>query len=278
MVSIDKIAITTQNLRPYLNECGYSNDLIREDYIYSDSSGSEHNVPIASFAYPSHDARDACIAAIDKDLLEEPTFESLANECRNIGAPILFICCRKQLQWWKLESSGVVREDTIPAAKVQSFFKERKEDFSPETIYRAKNLARVHSAYQRKFVDEGLMPVLENEMGDRLADLLKNMLRVLDVRLDIPQVDTQLTRWMFRCVFWLLGAKILQDKKVERFIRLDLEDVPTVLERVNRHYGVKNGLVFKTKREQRALEAASRIVKQFSSLNNMTIESLARVY
>jgi len=107
-------------------------------------------VPIAGFAYPSHDARDACIAAIDGDLLEEPTFESMANECRDIGAPLLFFCCREELQWWTLKSSGVVREDTIPAAKVSSFFTEHQEDFSPESIYRAKNLSRVHSEYQLK--------------------------------------------------------------------------------------------------------------------------------
>jgi hypothetical protein len=104
------------------------------------------------------------------------------------------------------------------------------------------------------------------------------MLRILDEKLGIPQVNTQLSRWMFRCVFWLLAAKILQDKKVENFIRLDLEDVPAVLERVNRHYGVKDGLTFKTEDEKHALEASSRIVKRFSSLNNLTIESLAHIY
>ena len=259
-------------------KCGYKGDLIQEDYAYSDSSGYERIVPIAGFAYPSHDARDACIAAIDGNLLEEPTFESRANECRDIGAPLLFFCCREELQWWTLKSSGVVREDTIPAAKVSSFFTEHQEDFSPESIYRAKNLSRVHSEYQLKFVDRGLMPILEHEMGNRLADLIKNMLRILDEKLGIPQVNTQLNRWMFRCAFWLLGAKILQDKKVKNFIRLDLEDVLAVLERVNRHYGAKDGLVFRTKREQRALEAASSVVKQFSSLNNLTIESLAHVY
>jgi len=202
----------------------------------------------------------------------------MANECRNIGAPVLFICCKKELQWWALKSSGVVREDTIPAAKVSNFFIKHKEDFSPESIYRAKNLSRVHSKYQLNFVDKGLMPVLEHEMGERLADLVKNTLRTLDEKLGIPQLDTQLNRWMFQSVFWLLGAKILQDKYVDRFIRLNLEDVPAVLERVNRHYGKKDGLAFRTKREQRALEAAASVVKQFSSLSNMTIESLAHVY
>ena len=257
-------------------KCGYKGDLIQEDYAYSDSSGYERIVPIAGFAYPSHDARDACIAAIDGDLLEEPTFESMANECRDIGAPVLFFCCRKELQWWTLKSSGVVREDTIPAAKVSSFFTEHQEDFSPESIYRAKNLSRVHSEYQLKFVDRGLMPILEHEMGNRLADLIKNMLRALDDKLGSPK-EIKLKRWMFQCAFWLLGAKILQDKKVKGFIKLDLEDVPAVLEKVNQHYGAKEPLVFKTN-QKCALEAASSVVKQFSSLNNLTIESLAHVY
>ena len=235
-------------------------------------------MPIAGFAYPSHDARDACIAAVDRDLLAEPTFESVANECRDIGAPILFICCKKQLQWWTLKSSGVMREDTIPAAEVSSFFNKHKKDFSPESIYRAKNLSRVHSEYQLKFVDQGLMPVLEHEMGDRLAGLIKNMLGALDDELGRPPKDIKLKRWMFQCAFWLLCAKILQDKKVKRFIRLDLEDMPAVLERVNRHYGAKKRPVFETRRQHRALEAASKFVKCFSSLNNLTIESLAYVY
>ena len=252
--------------------------MISEDYTYSDRLGDEHNVPIAGFAYPSRDARDACIAAIDGDLLEEPRFESMANECRCVGAPILFICCRKQLQWWSLTSKGAELRDTVSSDQVGSFFKQHREDFSPESIYRAKNLARVHSKYQLTFVDKDLMPVLEHEMGERLANLVKNMLRVIDEKLGIPQGDVQLKRWMFQSVFWLLGAKILQDKKVPGFIRLDLEDVPVVLERVNRHYGAKDGPAFRTTRQRHALEAAASQVKQFSSLNNMTIESLAHVY
>ncbi|MBW8014622.1 MAG: N-6 DNA methylase [Planctomycetes bacterium] len=275
---VSKKTITTRNLRSYLGKCGYSDDLLGKDYIYSDAKGCEHKVPIAGFAYPSRDARDACIAAVDRELLEEPAFESVANECRNIGSPVLFICCKKELQWWTLRSSSVELEDTILAEDVSDFFIKHKEEFSPESIYRAKNLSRVHSKYQLTFVDQGLMPVLEHEMGERLADLVKNMLRILDEKLGIPKVDVKLTRWMFQSVFWLLGAKILQDKKVDGFIRLDLEDIPTVLERVSRHYGVKDELVLRTQRQRRALKAAASKIKQFSSLSNVTIESLAHVY
>ena len=103
---VNKNTITTRNLRSYLGKCGYRDDLLGEDYNYSDASGNELNVPIAGFAYPSRDTRDACIVAIDGDLLEEPRFERMANECRDVGAPVLFICCRKQLQWWSLTSKG----------------------------------------------------------------------------------------------------------------------------------------------------------------------------
>ena len=174
-------------------------------------------------------------------------------------------------------NGGILKAMGLYEKKVSSFFNKHKKDFLPESIYRAKNLSRVHSEYQLKFVDQGLMPILEHEMGNRLADLIKNTLRILDEKLGIPQINIQLNRWMFRCAFWLLGAKILQDKKVKNFIKLDLEDVPAVLERVNRHYGAKDGLAFRTEREQRALEAASSEIKQFSSLY-LIINELYKLY
>lgn len=272
------MAITTQNLRPYLQQCGYTADLIREDYSYADNSGQEYCAPIVGFAYPSYDCRNACITAIDAELLEAPAFESKAICCRDIGTPLLFICCRKELQWWSLTSKGVEFKERVPVNQIDHFFKHHHKEFSPESIYRAKNLSRVHSDYQLKFVDQGLMPVLEHEMGDRLADLIKNMLRVLDEKLGKPEKNIELQRWMFKCAFWLLGAKILQDKRVDRFINLNLEDISAVLQKVNQHYGAKEPLVFRTKRQMRALEETSKVVKRFSNLKNLTIESLAYVY
>jgi len=252
--------------------------LIQEKYSYADTSGQEQYVPIVGFAYPSYDARNACITAIDAELLEAPAFDTKAIHCRDIGSPLLFICCRKEFQWWSLTTKGVEFRERVSVNQIDIFFKQHRKEFSPESIYRAKNLSRVHSQYQLKFVDQGLMPALEHEMGDRLADLIKNMLGVLDDELGRPQQDIKLKRWMFQRAFWLLGAKILQDKKVKNFIKLDLEDISAVLERVNQHYGTKDGLIFRTKRQQRALEAASKLAKRFASLENLTIESLAYVY
>ena len=272
------MVIKAQNLRPYLKQCGYTDDLIQKDYSYADSSDQEHRAPIVGFAYPSYDCRNACITAIDAELLEAPAFESKAILCRDIGAPLVFICCGTEFEWWSLTTKGAEFKEKVSVNEIDNFFKQHREKFSPESIYRAKNLSRVHSEYQLGFVDRGLVPVLEHEMGNRLADLMQNMLRVLDDELGKPRKNVKLQRWLFQCAFWLLGAKVLHDKKVEKFIKLDLEDVPTVLERVNRHYGAEEPLVFGTKPQISALQAASKLVKRFSRLNNLTIESLAYVY
>ncbi|MFH1882658.1 MAG: N-6 DNA methylase [Planctomycetota bacterium] len=252
--------------------------MIQEKYSYADTSGQEHHVPIVGFAHPSYDARNACIAAVDVDISAEPTIEDLANRYRDVGAPLLFICCREELQCWDFTTQKANLYKKVSAEKICNFFDQNKEDFSPQKIFLARNLSHVSSKYQLEFVDQGLMSVLEHEMGRQLARLINNVLAVFDEKLGKIQKGVELKRWLFRCAFWLLGAKILQDKSVKDFIKLDLEDISAVLQKVNQHYGGRDGLVVGDKRQQRALEAASKLIKRFASLKNLTIESLAYVY
>jgi len=254
--------------------------LIQEKHSYADTSGQEHHVPIVGFAYPSYDARNACIAAVDVDISAEPTIEDLANRYRDVGAPLLFICCREELQCWDFTTQKANLYKKVSAEKICNFFDQNKEDFSPQRIFLARNLSHVSSKYQLEFVDrgQGFISVLEHEMGRQLARLINNVLAVFDEKLGRIQKGVELKRWLFRCAFWLLGAKILQDKSVKDFIKLDLEDISAVLRKVNQHYGRRDGLVVGDKRQQRALEAASKLIKRFASLKNLTIESLAYVY
>jgi type I restriction-modification system DNA methylase subunit len=273
------MAITTQNLRPYLQQCGYSNDLIREDYIYSDSSGCEHRAPIVGFAYPSYDCRNACITAIDAELLEAPDFESKAICCRDIGTPLLFICCRKELQWWSLTSKGVEFKERVPINQIDHFFKQHYKEFSPESIYRAKNLGRVNTKQQLEFVDIGLTPLLEHEMGERLGELMNRVLNLLRKGFTERQLEKrEIQRWIFRAGFWLLCAKILQDKKVPNFIRLDLNDIDKVIRAVSTHYGAKEKIEISTKKQRNVLENAAKEVDNFSSLQNLTTEAFGYMY
>ena len=105
-----------------------------------------------------------------------------------------------------------------------------EEDFAPDRIWRAKNLGNVDKAQQLHFVDAGLMPLLEHEMGERLGGLMRRVIGLLQNGFTEKQlVKNQNQRWIFRAAFWLLCAKILKDKGVRNFVRLDINDVDASL-------------------------------------------------
>ncbi len=274
---INKLAIKTQKLCPYLQECGYRSYQLRKNYAYTDSSGV-HSVPLVGFAHENYDARYACIAGLNVNSYKSPDLRSLVNSYSGLGAPVLFACCQKELQWWSLTTKGPELKESVSADKVANFFHVHKEDFSPERIYRAKTLGRLNSQYQLSFVDIGLMPILEEQMGEELAKLMRRMLDAIYYELGKPDLDKAMGQWLFRSSFWLLGAKILKDKLVKEFSDLNIDDVSETLERVHTHYNSDQPQFKVIQRKKKALESAAKIVKEFSSLANLTIESLAYVY
>ena len=44
----------------------------------------------------------------------------------------------------------------------------------------------------------------------------------------------------YRPVFWLLAGKVLHDKSVDNFKRIDLTNVDEVFDRIGRHHGETN--------------------------------------
>src|SRR4029079_7970694 len=106
----------------------------------------------------------------------------------------------------------------------------------PESIYRAKTRGLFEKGYQLSFVDAGLMPLVEEEIGAQLSRLVERA--VLDVRqgFSTDEISPELGRWLFQSVFWLLAAKILRDKGVPGFKSIDLADVDQVFSRVAEHY------------------------------------------
>lgn len=274
--AINTSVITTQQLRPYLQRCGYTDRQLRENYTYTDDS-VERTVPLAGF-HQTFDAREACVAGLDANSQESSRLEEKVADYTGLGAPILFACCQKELQWWKFTPQGPKIIDTVPADKLANFFNEHRKEFRPESIYRAKTLGRIDSHHQLSFVDIGLMPVLEEKMGQELAKLMGRMLNALHSELGSPNVDKKIGRWMFEAAFWLLAAKMLKEKGVEEFNDLDLEDIFETLRKVHNHYNAGQPSEKITNHQQQALQVAANIVKKFSSLANVTIESLAYVY
>jgi hypothetical protein len=250
---------------------------LQENYSYVDASGS-HQVHLAGFAHQTYDARSACVAGVDADLLTEQSVEKLVMDYRGFGAPILFTCCREELQWWSFTTKRPTLEDKVSADKVANFFNEHCEEFAPGNIYRAKTLGRLDPQYQLTFVDVGLMPLFEHEMGDHLSKLIRKMCDALHNEIGKPDINEDLGRWLFQSVFRLLAAKILTDKKVPEFSDLNMDDVSETLRKVHNHYNAGQPIDKVTPKQESGLKAAAKLLKKLGSLRHLTIESLAYVY
>lgn len=197
--------------------------------------------------------------------------------CRAIGAPLVFVCFQDTLQWWKQGTVSAEWLESIPAANVDKFFKAHQDKFSPEAVYRAKTWGRFRTAYQLSFVDVGLMPLVEEEVGEALGRLIERNVSDLKARLGWEEVTAAQGHWLLQTVFWLVSGKILRDKQVDAFADLDLTDVEEVFRRVATHYGTEP-FGAGSKNKLAALTESARTIDQFSSLTLTTTESLAYVY
>ena len=250
---------------------------MQENYAYVDASGS-HQVHLAGFAHQTYDARSACVAGVDTDLLTEQSVEKLVTEYRGFGAPILFTCCREELQWWSFTTQRPTLEEKVSVDKVANFFNEHCKEFAPGNIYRAKTFGRLNPQYQLTFVDVGLMPLFEHEMGDHLSKLIRRMCDALHNEIGKPDINEELGRWLFQSVFRLLAAKILTDKKVPEFSDLNMDDVSETLRKVHNHYNAGQPIDKVTPKQESGLKVAVKLLKKIDSLRHLTIESLAYVY
>ncbi|MFC1782117.1 class I SAM-dependent DNA methyltransferase [Planctomycetota bacterium] len=266
--------VTIQNLSSHLQRCGYHHPLLKQDFRYADLT-----VPLVGFADQTYDARSACIAIIDSSNTNKSNLEPLANQYRKLGAPLLFMCSGKTLQWCYFKTKGLQFQKPITSNQISNFFDEYRNDFAPQSIYRAKTIARLDPQQpQLRFVDVGLMPLLESEMGAQLAGLIKRMIQALHDSLGKPKIDQNKGKWLFQSAFWLLAARILKDKKVRGFLNINLKDPLETLQRVHHHYNAEQPPESYSKRQINALQAAANKLNDFGNLRNLTIESLAYVY
>ena len=229
--------------------------------------------PLVAFAQMPMDTRSSCIAVLTAN--HEP--RSAVEECRPLGAPVVFVCFFDTLQWWKQRTDSAEWIESIALDNVDSFFQEHQHEFSPEAVYRAKTLGRIRSEYQLSFVDLGLMPLVEEEVGEALSGLIERNVSRLKSRLGWNDVTDEQGHWLLKSVFWLVSGKILKDKQVPKFENLKLADVEDVFSRVAAHYGTQS---FQPGSRQKlaALQESASIIDQFSSLSLTTTESLGYVY
>ena len=181
-------------------------------------------VPYAAFAQYPTDARSACIAVVAES--SEP--RKAVEACRPLGAPIVFTCHQNTLQWWKQGTESAEWLESVPADNVENFFRANQDQFSPEAIYRAKTLGRIRTEYQLSFVDLGVMPLIEEEVGQELTKLISRNVASLKKRLGWDNLTGEQGQWVLQTVFWLVSAKVLRDKQVPGFESIVLSSIEDV--------------------------------------------------
>jgi len=181
------------------------------------------------------------------------------------------------LLWWTQRVGKAQFKESISEDRVEDFFKERKDDFSPNAIYRAKTWGRFRSKFQLSFVDAGLMPLIEEEVGTSLEQLIERNVTTTKSRLGWDAISEQQGHWLLKSVFWMVSAKILRDKEVPNFEQLDLLDVEAVFAALADHYGTP-AIPISSKAKHDALDLVAQDIARFSNLAMTTTEALAYVY
>jgi type I restriction-modification system DNA methylase subunit len=245
-----------------------------EDYTYYDKNG-QHQVGAVGFFGKAHNSSTACIAVIENGNANEEHVLSY----HSLGCPVVLACSGNFLQFWHYSGSDAVFKKKIGANNLDGFFRKQKEVFSPESIYRAKTIGRVKESYQLGFVDRGLMPAIEKQEGEYLADLMVRVINGLYNARNKPKMTDNMGKWLFQAAFWLIGAKILKDKKVESFTRLRISNIESLIGKVQKHYSAADRLDISKASQRKAMgKVAREIVEPVYSLSHITNESLAYVY
>lgn len=235
-------------------------------------------VPLVGFSHRPRDTRTACVSAIR-------TSDSLHRDlihARKTGAPLVFVQINERPQWdvWFQKGETPQKLWSHERGSLDQFFKAHKDEVTAEAIFRAKTLGRLQSQQQLTFVDAGTLEMVETEAGEQLCGLIERMMRTTGERLGLGNLhglDGKTSQWLVKANFWLLAARLLQDKNVSNFKRLDLSDIDTTFARVTKHYGAEMEQPLSQRRRD-ALGHAVQELKRHSSLALVSTETLAHVY
>lgn len=269
------LALPTE-LRPVhegLLSVGFSEDQLRANVLFPDGTTQPG---LLAFSDRPFDSRTAALVA----LVARQFTESDVAVARPLGAPLIFACLAGSYQVWKQGSERPRFLSSLTPSEVPGFFRQHAAALAPGAIYRAKTWARLDSAYQLDFVDAGLLPVIEEQAGEKLRSVIERVVGSTQTRLRWINPSDENGRWLLQATFWLLAAKILQDKAVPGFIRLALTDLDNVYDRLSKHYNSKSPRPVQVGGRQRraALEAAATDIQNLGHCGLVSTEALAYLY
>lgn len=267
--AVPAIANDAKALVPHLMKCGYADAQIARPFPIDKTS-----IDVVAFAGKPWDNWSACLAAVNL----HGDSKASAAMAKSLGVTSVFVCGPQGIDWWGLGPQGPTRSVPIRWADLGGFVREKKHELAPRAIYDAKLRRPTANSAQMTFFDAGLMPAVEKDRGETLLHLVEVAISGLTKELGGLLKSGQDLEDVYRTVFWQLAAKLLHDKGVENFKRIDLHNVEEVFERIGRHHGETKRLPAFFKSRRGAVEEMAKLVAGPFSFADVLPEAIADVY
>lgn len=260
-----------------LKRSGYADECLRVLAPAAISDLGRHIPNLIAYCRRPHDVRTAAIAFGDSSSADASL--GVVQAYQQTGAPIVFLSVHEKIEVWRQSTEIPELKASFPASHLSAYITEHKRELSPQAVYRAKNLGQVNDQYQMEFVDAGLMPFLERNVGEKLGKLLTSVVAEALPEWQCVQGSTiQDGDLLLRSVFRLLAGKILSDKEVRKFKSLSPDEPEALLRLVTEHCGgVSDESAFR-KGALKLLTSASKRIFGLSCLRDMSTESLGVIY
>lgn len=213
---------------------GYRAEALIRDYPFADvlEEGNPTRVAaVVGFTSTPPSYRSAAFAAVSGEGRQP---NDLARELRALGAPLLFVIEGDAVGVWQIRASGPPsRIDQAQVNDLTALFSRNEASWRPDAIHRAKAAAPEHGALQLDFVDAGLLIAIEGEIHVKLDRLLTETLDLVRKTRQGRDLDPPV---LFRIVFRMLAAKVLQDRGHPRASTWSRDDLGSVLTGIEGYY------------------------------------------
>ena len=255
---------------------GYREEAIVRGYAFADvldAADTTRTVSLAAFTQTPPSYRSAALAAVlggEGDTLE------LVKAHRALGAPLLFVVEGDLVSLWQVRGDAPPRVlERLSASDVPALFERHQDAWRPDAIHRAKSIGAIDRTYQLDFVDIGLLPAVEGEIHLKLDRLLVDTLTAASEAQEGKKPDTRL---LFRVVFRLLAAKVLQDRGHPYAQGWDATDLSSVLRAIESYYSLPSVPIGGRQAIPPAFSAAWQCLRRGISFANISSDDLAFVY
>ncbi len=219
-----------------LTGLGYSSDLLREKYTYSDwfsPTNPVRNIAAATFGQTPVSYETACFGVA---LSNGVAGQELMMQCRALGSPVVFEITPDVVCKWGIGKNSSALLEEIKPEDISNHFSKNAEHWTPQEFLRAKDIGKF--TWQRQLeLFSGLLPELESEIQSKLDPMLRSALsKATQVYQDetgrVPDEGK-----LFQLTFWLLTGKVFHDREVNGFKRLSSSSgADEVLKLVAKHY------------------------------------------